>query len=82
MNRFLKTSDIDLTMYQKHMDNLRHRLLGPSSQIPIQQAWRGTREHAFLSSSWVMLRLLVQGPHLESHWPNLFFLIAMDCYME
>ena len=29
MNRLLKTSDVDLTMYQKHMDNLRHRFLGP-----------------------------------------------------
>lgn len=65
MNSLLKTKDVDLIIYQRHQDDLLGpRLLGPSSDILIKEAWLEARACAFQASSWVMLKLWVQG-HTE-----------------
>lgn len=73
-----------MTVYQEYLDDL----LGSKLQGPIFRdsdfvgLEEGARDYAFIASSWVMLRLLGQGPHLENHWSNPFFFIAMDYCME
>lgn len=75
-------------IYVKSLGGLvKHRLLGSalrdSESVALERSVGRVRrrwELAFLISSWVMLMLLIQGPHLENHWyflhNDLMFLLS------